>query len=337
MIKIIAEIGVNHNGSIDRAKELIVAAKKSGADIVKFQTFKANENISKFADMADYQKRNTQSRKSQLELIEKYELSDKEFIEIYKFCNLQNIGFLSTAFDINALKFLDQFDMPFIKIPSGEITNLPLLNEIGLRNKKVLLSTGMSEIFEIKKAIEILIEAGQRKSKITVLQCTSQYPAPDHTVNLRSMLTMSKEFNIPYGFSDHSHGITASIAAAALGASVIEKHITLDKSADGPDHKASIEIVELETMCKEIHRVINILGDGQKKVEEEEKTTRLVARKSIVASQNLKKGHALTYNDVSVKRPGTGISPLILPEIIGLKLTRDVKADEVLKDSDIQI
>jgi len=334
-MKIIAEIGVNHNGSLEMAKKLVSYAKDCGADIVKFQTFKAKNNISKFAELADYQKKNTGTDKSQLELVSQYELSEKEFIELYEYCEDLEISFLSTAFDTEALGFLDRFNMPFIKIPSGEITNLFLLEEIGKRNKNVLLSTGMSNLEEVSNAINILINSGQNKNNITVLQCTSQYPAPDNSMNLNAMLTMAKEFNIKYGLSDHSIGITAPIIAASMGASIIEKHITFDKNADGPDHKASTDINEFKKMVIEIKRVKNLMGSGIKTMHDSEKHTKSIARKSIVASRNLKKGHSLTYNDVSVKRPGTGISPLLLPEIIGLKLTRDVKIDEVLQDSDI--
>ena len=334
-MKIIAEIGVNHNGSLEIAKKLVSYAKDCGADIVKFQTFKAKNNISKFAELADYQKKNTGTDKSQLELVSQYELSEKEFIELYEYCEDLEISFLSTAFDTEALEFLDQFNMPFIKIPSGEITNLFLLEEIGKRKKNVLLSTGMSNLEEVSNAINILINSGQNKNNITVLQCTSQYPAPDNSMNLNAMVTMAKEFNIKYGLSDHSIGITAPIIAASMGASIIEKHITFDKNADGPDHKASTDINEFRKMVIEIKRVKNLMGSGIKTMHDSEKHTKSIARKSIVASRNLKKGHSLTYNDVSVKRPGTGISPLLLPEIIGLKLTRDVKIDEVLQDSDI--
>jgi N,N'-diacetyllegionaminate synthase len=334
-MKIIAEIGVNHNGSLEIAKKLVSYAKDCGADIVKFQTFKAKNNISKFAELADYQKKNTGTDKSQLELVSQYELSEKEFIELYEYCEDIEISFLSTAFDTEALEFLDQLNMPFIKIPSGEITNLFLLEEIGKRKKNVLLSTGMSNLEEVSNAINILINSGQDKNNITVLQCTSQYPAPDNSMNLNAMVTMAKEFNIKYGLSDHSIGITAPIIAASMGASIIEKHITFDKNADGPDHKASTDINEFKKMVIEIKRVKNLMGSGIKTMHDSEKHTKSIARKSIVASRNLKKGHSLTYNDVSVKRPGTGISPLLLPEIIGLKLTRDVKIDEVLQDSDI--
>jgi N,N'-diacetyllegionaminate synthase len=334
-MKIIAEIGVNHNGSLEIAKKLVSYAKDCGADIVKFQTFKAKNNISKFAELADYQKKNTGTDKSQLELVSQYELSEKEFIELYEYCEDLEISFLSTAFDTEALEFLDQFNMPFIKIPSGEITNLFLLEEIGKRKKNVLLSTGMSNLEEVSNAINILINSGQDKNNITVLQCTSQYPAPDNSMNLNAMVTMAKEFNIKYGLSDHSIGITAPIIAISMGASIIEKHITYDKNADGPDHKASTDINEFKKMVIEIKRVKNLMGSGIKTMHDSEKHTKSIARKSIVASRNLKKGHSLTYNDVSVKRPGTGISPLLLPEIIGLKLTRDVKIDEVLQDSDI--
>ena len=334
-MKIIAEIGVNHNGSIDIAKNLIVAAKENGADIVKFQTFKAEDNISKYAELADYQKTNMGSKKSQLEIIKNYEFSEDAFIELHDFCLNTEISFLSTAFDINALKFLDNLSMPYIKIPSGEVTNLPLLEEIGQRNRKVLLSTGMCEFAEVVQAIEILENSGQDREKVTVLQCTSQYPASDNSINLNSMVSMGKKLGLSYGLSDHSKGITASVAAAALGAAVTEKHITFDKNDHGPDHKASIDINELKNLFNEVKRVKDMLGESEKKIQDEEKQTKLIARKSLVASKDLKKGHVLKLDDILIKRPGSGISPMRIYEVIGLSLTRDVKIDEVIKESDI--
>lgn len=336
-MKLIAEIGVNHNGNLGEALRLVDAAKKSGADIVKFQTFDASDNISVYAPMAKYQKNNTRHNKSQLDLVKQYELSNDEFKKIYQHCQKLKIDFLSTAFDQKALKFLDSFNMPYIKIPSGEITNLPLLVDIGRRNKKVLLSTGMSNIDEVKKAVEILVNAGQEKNNITVLQCTSQYPAPDHTINLNAMVSMGRELGLEYGLSDHSEGITASIAATSMGASIIEKHITLDKNSKGPDHKASIDICELYQLSTEILRVIKMLGSHIKVAQKEELDTINVARKSIVATKNLSAGHLLSMDDFAIKRPGTGISPMRINEIIGGQLTRDVKIDEILNDADINI
>jgi len=336
-MKIIAEIGVNHNGSLEMAKKLVSYAKDCGADIVKFQTFKAKNNISKFAELADYQKKNTGSDKSQLELVSQYELSEKEFTELYEYCEDLEISFLSTAFDTEALGFLDQFNMPFIKIPSGEITNLFLLEEIGKRNKNVLLSTGMSNLEEVSNAINILINSGQNKNNITVLQCTSQYPAPDNSMNLNAMLTMAKEFNIKYGLSDHSIGITAPIIAASMGASIIEKHITFDKNADGPDHKASTDINEFRKMVIEIKRVKNLLGSGIKSMHESEKHTKSIARKSIVAARDILKGDVLKLDDFNIKRPGNGISPLEIMKIIGAISKNDIFKDQALKYDDLII
>ena len=336
-MKIIAEIGVNHNGSIEIAKKLVSDAKDCGADIVKFQTFKAKNNISKYAKVADYQKKNTGTNKSQLELVEQYELTDEEFIEIYEYCEQLGISFLSTAFDKEALKFLDQFNMPYIKIPSGEITNLFLLEEIGKRNKNVLLSTGMADLAEVGNAINILMNSGQDKNQITVLQCTSQYPAPDNSINLNAMLTMANEFNVKYGLSDHSIGITAPIIAASMGASIIEKHITFDKNADGPDHKASIDIDEFRNMVLEVKRVNNLLGSGIKLMHECEKQTKSIARKSLVASRDILKGEAIELDDLEIKRPGNGISPLEIMKITGAISKNDIFKDQVLKYDDLII
>lgn len=336
-MKIIAEIGVNHNGSIEIAKKLVSDAKDCGADIVKFQTFKAKNNISKYAKVADYQKKNTGTNKSQLELVEQYELTDEEFIEIYEYCEQLGISFLSTAFDKEALKFLDQFNMPYIKIPSGEITNLFLLEEIGKRNKNVLLSTGMADLAEVGNAINILMNSGQDKNQITVLQCTSQYPAPDNSINLNAMLTMANEFNVKYGLSDHSIGITAPIIAASMGASIIEKHITFDKNADGPDHKASIDIDDFRNMVLEVKRVNNLLGSGIKLMHECEKQTKSIARKSLVASRDILKGEAIELDDLEIKRPGNGISPLEIMKITGAISKNDIFKDQVLKYDDLII
>lgn len=335
-MKIIAEIGVNHNGSLEIAKKLVSHAKDCGADIVKFQTFKAKNVISKFAELADYQERNMGSDKSQLELVEQYELSEKEFIELYEYCKELKISFLSTAFDTEALSFLDQFNMPFIKIPSGEITNLFLLEEIGKRNKNVLLSTGMSNLEEVIDAVNILEDSGQDKNKITVLQCTSQYPAPDNSVNINAMLTMAKKLNIEYGLSDHSAGITAAILAASLGASIIEKHITFDKNADGPDHKASIDINEFKNMVTEVKRVKNLLGSGIKSMHESERQTRSIARKSLVAARDIAKGDMIGLDDLAIKRPGDGISSFEIKQIIGSISKNNIFKDQIIKYDDLE-
>tara|TARA_B100001250_G_scaffold114528_1_gene96972 strand:+ start:7166 stop:8185 length:1020 start_codon:yes stop_codon:yes gene_type:complete len=336
-MKIIAEIGVNHNGSLEIAKNLVSSAKECGADIVKFQTFKAKNNISKFAKVADYQKKNTGTEKSQLELVEQYELSENEFVELYQHCKKLDISFLSTAFDIEALEFLDQFNMPFIKIPSGEITNLFLLQEIGKRNSNVLLSTGMSSLEEVGSAINILLTCGQNKDNITVLQCTSQYPAPDNSMNLNAMHTIANEFKVKFGLSDHSVGITAAIMAASMGASIIEKHITFDTNADGPDHKASIDINEFKKMVIEVKRVKELLGSGIKIIHESEKQTRSIARKSLVAARDILKGNVLELDDLDIKRPGNGISSFEINKIVGSILKNDILKDQVIQFSDLKI
>ena len=333
---IIAEIGVNHNGSFELAKELIEKAALAGADVVKFQTFKAEDNISKFAEMATYQKNNLQKESSQLEMVQKYELSNNEFVKLSKIANLNNISFLSTAFDLNALQFLDSLEMEYLKIASGEITNLPLLEEIGKRNKKVLLSTGMANTQEIDDAITIISSNGTPRDKITILQCTSQYPAPDKDINLNAMLDLGREFNLKYGLSDHSEGIIASLAAVTLGASVIEKHITLDKALPGPDHKASIDIKELNDLIFLARRIEIQMGSNVKKLTESEINTKQVARKSIVAANNIKEGDVITKNNILVKRPGIGISPMDFYKILGKVAKKDIEKDRVIFYEDIE-
>ncbi len=328
---IIAEAGVNHNGSIELAKKLIDVAVEAGADAVKFQTFKAEKVISKFAQKAEYQKKTTDSQESQLEMVKKLELSFENFVELKKYCDERNIIFLSTPFDIESARFLYELGLEIFKIPSGEITNYLLLREIGSFNKKIILSTGMADLGEIEDAIDLLVASGTIRENITLLHCTTEYPAPIEEVNLKAILTLKEAFKLPVGYSDHTPGIEITIAAVAMGATVIEKHFTLDKNLPGPDHKSSLEPDELKLMVKAIRNVEKALGNGIKKPSPSELKNRDVARKSIVAARKIKKGEIFTEENLTVKRPGTGISPMRWKEIIGKMANRDYEEDEVIE------
>ncbi len=327
-ILIIAEAGVNHNGSLDRAKKLVDAAKTCGADIVKFQTAKLDSLVSKSAHMADYQKKNTGVEESQKDMLSKLLLSFDDFVELAKYCKEIGIQFLSTPFDIESIRFLN--DMQDIwKVPSGEITNYPYLVEIGKTKKKVILSTGMAEMEEIQAAIDVLKENGTED--ITILQCTTEYPAPIKDVNLNVMQTMRETFGHPVGYSDHTQGIEVDLAAVALGAAVIEKHFTLDRNLPGPDHKASLEPDELRAMVDGIRKIELALGSKEKKPSEVELKNRLVARKSIVAKAFIKVGERLTEDNITTKRPGSGINPMRWNEVIGTKAIRNYEEDELIE------
>lgn len=326
---IIAEAGVNHNGDIVLAREMIDAAAESKADAVKFQTFIGEKIISRGADKANYQKQTTDASESQLDMIKKLELSFDDFRELKSYCEHRGIMFLSTPFDIDSARFLNEIGMGIFKIPSGEITNYPLLKTIGQFHKKVIMSTGMSEPAEIEGALDVLKEWGTED--ISLLHCNTQYPTPMEDVNLRAMLQMQSKFQVPAGYSDHTLGIEVPIAAAALGASVIEKHFTLDKNMEGPDHRASLEPKELAEMVKCIRNIETALGDGKKKVTDSEKENIQVARKSIVAAVPIKQGDMYTEENITVKRPGTGISPMRWNEILGQTADRDFEADELIE------
>lgn len=323
---IIAEAGVNHNGDINLAFELVEKAKEAGADCVKFQTFVTDEETSKHAEKAEYQKITSGSTETQYEMSKRLELSFEQFIEIKKHCDRIGITFLSTAFDFSSIKFLNKIEMPFWKIPSSEVTNLPYLEEIGKTKKSVVLSTGMSSMQEIDDAIEILRKSGT--PSITLLHCTTEYPAPLDEVNLNAMITLKNYFNVEVGYSDHTDGIAVPIAAVALGASIIEKHFTLDKSLPGPDHKASLNPKELKLMIEEIRKVELSLGDGIKTPTPSELKNMKVARKSIVAKTRINKGDLFTVNNITVKRPGTGISPMRWYQILGMRALRNFDEDE---------
>ena len=325
---IIAEAGVNHNGDILIAEKLIEQAAISGADIVKFQTFNTSDLVTKNAPKAEYQLINENRSKNQLELLKGLELNEKQFNLLRKHCGKYNIEFLSTAFDNKSLSMLEKFNLKRNKIPSGEITNLPLLKRIGAYNKDVILSSGMANLGEIEMAINILEKAGTKRSKITVLHCTSEYPAPISEVNLSAIDTISKALKVKVGYSDHTEGTFISIAAVALGAKIIEKHLTLDRKMEGPDHLASIEPSEFKEMCDKIRDTEIALGDGIKEPTLSEKRNMISVRKSIFASTQIKKGEIFTENNLIIKRPGNGISPLKFEELLGKESNKDYSKDE---------
>jgi len=327
---VIAEAGVNHNGSVELAKKLIDVAVDAGADAVKFQTFKASKLVSKNAQKAAYQKETTDAEESQLEMIRKLELDLSTHHELMDYCQSQNIMFLSAPFDHESIDMLHDLGLEIFKIPSGEITNLPYLRHIGSLDKEVILSTGMADIGEIEDAMDVLMEAGTHKEKITVLHANTMYPAPMEDVNLKAMLTIGKTFDVKYGYSDHTLGIEVPVAAVAMGASVIEKHFTLDKTMKGPDHKASLEPDELKAMVSAIRNIEMALGSGIKKPSKSERPNMEIARKSIVASQPIHKGETFSEENLAVKRPGNGISPMRWDEILGQKAQRDYAEDELI-------
>ena len=327
---IIAEAGVNHNGSIELAKKLIDVASISGADAVKFQTFKAEKLVSRNAQKADYQKQTTDKCESQFDMIKKLELDLDTHKELMAYCKTKNIMFLSTPFDHDSIELLNDLGLEIFKIPSGEITNLPYLRHIGKLNKKVILSTGMANIGEIEDALDVLIEAGTKKENITVLHANTMYPTPYEDVNLRAMVTIGKTFDVAFGYSDHTLGIEVDIAAVALGACCIEKHFTLDCTMDGPDHKASLEPDELKAMVKAIRNIELALGSCVKKPSFSESKNISIARKSIVTKVNIKKGEIFSADNLAVKRPGNGINPMRWDEVIGMIATKDYKEDELI-------
>ncbi len=327
---IIAEAGVNHNGSIKLAKDLIDVAVESGADAVKFQTFKAENLVSKTAEKADYQKKTTDALESQFDMIKKLELDVSTHKELLAYCQEKGIMFLSTPFDHDSIDLLSDLGLQIFKIPSGEITNLPYLKHIGSLGKRVILSTGMSDLKEVEDALSILIDAGTSKTNITVLHANTMYPTPMEDVNLNAMLTIQKEFDISVGYSDHTLGIEVDIAAVAMGATVIEKHFTLDKVMDGPDHKASLEPEELMIMVKGIRNIEKALGSSKKKPSPSESININIVRKSIVANKDIQKGDLLTDKNIIVKRPGYGISPMKWDGIIGTVATKNYKIDDLI-------
>lgn len=329
---IIAEAGVNHNGDIAKAKALIDKGAEAGVDYVKFQTFKAEKLVTKQAQRASYQDKNTQNNDSQYEMLKKLELSQALHQKLMDYCNQKKVKFLSTGFDSESLIFLAQLGVTIAKVPSGEITNLPYLRQVASLFPEVILSTGMATIDEIKDAVKVLTDNGVSKDKITILHCNTEYPTPMEDVNLKAMLHIQRELGLPIGYSDHTLGIEVPIAAVALGATIIEKHFTLDKTLPGPDHKASLEPNELKAMVSAIRNIEKAIGgSGLKEVSKSEEKNKPIARKSIVASTDIKKGDIFTPENLTVKRPGTGISPMQWDEVIGKEAKRDFQEDELIE------
>jgi N,N'-diacetyllegionaminate synthase len=328
---IIAEAGVNHNGDMDKAKKLIDAAVEAGVDAVKFQTFQAKATISKSAEKAAYQKATTREEETQYEMIQRLQLSEEDHHTLMDYCHRKNIQFLSSPFDLNSIQLLVKLGLSTYKIPSGEIVNLPYLEAIGKLNKKVIMSTGMADLGEIEDALDVLIQAGTEKENITVLHVNTEYPTPMEDVNLKAMQTIRNAFQVEVGYSDHTLGIEVPIAAVALGATVIEKHFTLDKKAKGPDHRASLEPNELKQMVLAIRNIDKALGDGIKKPSKSERQNKPIVRKSIVAQQKIAKGEKFTAENLGIKRPGTGISPMRWNEVVGKSATRNFNEDELIE------
>ncbi|MCX6122137.1 MAG: N-acetylneuraminate synthase [Ignavibacteriales bacterium] len=327
---VIAEAGVNHNGSLDIAFRLIDEAVEAGADIVKFQTFRADREISWHALKAEYQKETTDAKETQLEMARKLEFDIKDHRTLINYCKQKGIRFLSTPFDLESIQMLADLGLGMIKVPSGEITNLPYLRALGRLCKPVIMSTGMADLGEIEDALNILIDSGTSTSEITLLQCNTEYPTPYPDVNLRAMVTLREAFKLPVGYSDHTLGIEVPIAAVALGASVIEKHLTLNKNMLGPDHRASLEPAEFKCMVSAIRNIEVALGSGIKKASESEKKNKNIARKSIVADRPIKAGEMFTETNLTTKRPGTGISPMLWDWILGRNANKDYDEDELL-------
>ncbi len=334
---IIAEAGVNHNGSLDLAKRLIDVAVVAGADFVKFQTFKTELNVSKIAVKADYQKKNTGDEKeSQYEMVKKLELSFEDFKELKDYCDEKAIGFLSTGFDYPSIDFLDNLGQSFFKIPSGEIINKPYLQHIAKKGKPVVMSTGMADMGEIESAIQVIINEGLHRDQITVLHCTTEYPAPMEEVNLRAMSVIKEAFKVNVGYSDHTPGIEIPIAAVAMGATVIEKHFTLDRNMEGPDHKASLEPSELKDMVSAIRNLEMAFGDGIKRPATSEIKNLVIARKSVHYATDLGEGAVISLEHLIMKRPGNGISPMNYELLLGRKLNHSVRKDDMVKWEDFK-
>lgn len=326
---IIAEAGVNHNGDIHLAKKLIDAAKQAGADAIKFQAFKTENVITKKAEKAPYQKKATGDAETQFEMIKKLELSPADFKELAVYAKRKEIVFLASAFDIESVDLLDQLEVPLFKVASGEITNYPLLKHIVQKNKPIILSTGMADLSEIQDAVDYIRSQGN--DNIVLLHCITSYPARTDEANLKVIQTFKQKFSLPVGFSDHTLSMVIPVAAVALGATVIEKHFTLDKKMSGPDHQASLEPKELTAMVNGIREVQNALGDGQREITQNEQILKNLARRSLVAKIDIPKGVIITEGCIAEKRPGNGISPKLLPQILGRKAKMDIRQDDVLE------
>lgn len=326
---IIAEAGVNHNGDFNLAKQMVDAAKEAGVDYVKFQTFRPEKLVSRYAEKAEYQKKATGVDESQLQMLKKLTLSDDNFIELKHYCDEIGIGFISTPFDLESIDFLETFDMDFWKVPSGEVTDLPYLEAIAKTGRKVIMSTGMCNVEEINVAVAVLEH--YNVPEIVLLHCNTQYPTPFEHVNLKAMDTIKDETRKGVGYSDHTQGIEVPIAAVAMGAEVIEKHFTLDKNMEGPDHKASLNPAELTAMVSSIRNIEKAMGNGSKKVSPSENANKSVVRKSIVASKAIKRGEMFTAENLTTKRPGNGISPMLWHSVVGKVAIRDFKEDELIE------
>ena len=327
---IIAEAGVNHNGSIEMAKQLIDTAAVAGVSYAKFQTFKAEKLVTKEAEQAEYQQRNA-ADSSQYTMLKKLELTPRQHEELVAHCKQKGVRFLSTAFDLESIEYLHSLQLGLWKIPSGEITNYPYLKKIAQYGEPVIMSTGMCSMDDVEQAINVLLKNGLTKEQITLLHCNTEYPTPMQDVNLKAMLQLRDKFGVKVGYSDHTKGIEVPIAAVALGAEVIEKHFTLDRTLPGPDHKASLEPNELKAMVDAIRNIEQALGDGQKHVSASEGKNIAIARKSIVAAKDIKRGELLTEENLTTKRPGSGISPMRWEELICTKAIRDFKEDELIE------
>ena len=328
-VYIIAEAGVNHNGSLDLAKQLVDVAAEAGADAVKFQTYVPENLVSRYAEKADYQKVTTDKAESQLDMLRKVMLKKEWYQELIDYAEAKGIQFISTPFDLESIDFLATLNLPLYKIPSGEITNLPYLEKIGELGKPVILSTGMSDMNEVRKAVDILKRNGC--PKVSVLHCNTQYPTPFEDVNLVVMDSLKEQLKLEVGYSDHTLGIEVPIAAVGMGAMIIEKHFTLDKTMKGPDHKASLEPGELIAMVRGIRNIEKAIGSGDKRVTESEQGNKGIVRKSIVAKRDIKKGAVFSDDNITVKRPGTGISPMRWYEVIGKTAIHDFKEDELIE------
>ncbi len=331
-VLIIAEAGVNHNGSIEIAKQLVDKAVEAGVDVIKFQTFKAEKLVSKSAKQAEYQKKNigNGTDDSQYNMLKRLELSDADHQTLIDYCQQKGIQFFSTAFDLESIDYLHSLKLGLWKIPSGEITNYPYIKKIAQYGEPVILSTGMCEMDDVRAAMNVLLNYGVQKDQITILHCNTEYPTPFEDANLLAMQELREEFHTKVGYSDHTKGIEVPIAAVALGASVIEKHFTLDRNMEGPDHKASLEPHELKEMVLAIRNIEKALGTGKKTVSASERKNIAVARKSIVAARPIKKGEYLTEQNITVKRPGTGVSPMRWEEVIGTKAIKDFEEEEMI-------
>ena len=328
---VIAEAGVNHNGDIRLAKRLIDAAAEAGADYVKFQTFLAEKLVGKDAEKAAYQKANsTDKEESQLMMLKRLQLSQNDHLELIRYCGSKQIKFLSTAFDLESIDFLFSLDLDLFKIPSGELTNYPYLKKIAALGKPIVLSTGMADMKEIQESFNVLVDSGASPDNITILHCNTDYPTAYSDVNLKAMQTIRKTFNTPVGYSDHTLGIEIPIAAVALGATIIEKHFTLDNQMEGPDHKASLEPEALKAMISAIRHIEVALGHGRKEPSQSELKNKIMARKSIVASKTIKKGTRFSEDNITTKRPGHGISPMLWEQVIGTIATKDYLEDDLI-------